>query len=656
MKKIFFYPILFLCLQIYSQNNSEVPYVFDKVNADNLRMKRYAKDTTANALVLFEYGNTIVENINDQLNLKTTVYKKIKIFNKEGEDHATITIAIYNDDDEERQEKVINLKAVTHNLQDKNTYLNASKIYTNKISENWKEVTFTFPNVKPGSILEYQYDLRSKFFFNFRGWTFQSDIPKLQSEFHALIPGNWIYNRSLRGSLKLVKNEATIKRKCLTFSSRKSADCEKLTYIMKDIPAFIEEEEYTTTKENYISKIKFELAEIFYTDGTSRKFTTSWKETDKRLKTDESIGRQIKNKSYFLKNMPEELFAVDDKLSRCKGIYEYIQNYYSLNDNKQNIFDEEDVKKAYKEKFGSVSEINLSLISALRAADIDAKIILLSTRDKGFPTKVHPVMTDFNYIAAYIKLNNETFLLDASEKQLSFKMLPFQTLNSYGRVLDFENESFWYGLEPKIHSFSRTRLEIDLSDDHINGKLKIIDKGYYAWYKRKYLADNSKNKYLQEIENKSKNISIINYNNQNLSKLDALFEENIDIEFEEYTNNGNMIYFNPFISKLETNPFQLNERNYPVDFGYKRKISYMVKVNFPDNYKIVSVPESVNLALPDNGGTFISNTTIKENAVIIFSQYVLNKIIYTPVEYYYIKELFNQIIKTQNSLITLEKT
>jgi len=652
MKKLILFILLLFSTQIYSQKKNNTN-TFGKVSSSELEMTTYEKDTTANALVIYEHGNTIVEYEDSQTYLKTSVYRKIKILNKEGVKHATIKIYFSNDND---KSQVDDIKAITYNLNEPNTPLNTKHVYTTVVNENLKEVTFTFPNVKAGSILEYQYNLKTRTFFNFSGWVFQSDIPKIYSEFHALIPGNWRYNRQLKGLLKLSRNEASIKKNCFSFGFEFSADCEDLTYAMKDIPAFIEEKKYSTTKNNYISKIEFELAEVLYTDGTTKKFTTSWKETDKWLKRDENIGRQVKNNSFFLKKLPSELIPIEDKVKQCKSIYEYIQNYYSINIDKTYIFRNTDVKKAYLNKFGNFSEINLALINTLQSVGIDAKILLLSTRDRGFATKSHAVINDFNYLIAHITINNQTYLLDASDNYLSFDMLPFKALNSYGRVLDFDNGSYWYDIEPHINTYNRTSLEIDLNNDIIYGKLKVINNGYFALKKRKSINVSTESKYLLELENDSKNIIINNYKNLNLNNLNKKLIEEFEIEFEESEAVGNMIYFNPFINKVKTNPFLLNERTYPIDFGYKKKLSYIVKINTPNNYKIISAPESVRLSIPNKGGVFLCNTTMKDNEITIFLQYSLNKTIYSPQEYPYLKEFYNQIIKTQNSLITLEKT
>lgn len=86
---------------------------------------------------------------------------------------------------------------------------------------------------------------------------------------------------------------------------------------------------------------------------------------------------------------------------------------------------------------GNLSEINHGLINALQAGDIDAKIFLSSTRENGFPTKLHPVMTDFNYLMAFVNIDGKEYLLDASEKNLPFNMVSYDALNSFWKSNGF---------------------------------------------------------------------------------------------------------------------------------------------------------------------------------------------------------------------------
>ena len=57
MKKITPLIILFFTLFSYSQKNTD--YTFGQVTNEEINLTKYLKDTTANALVLYESGNTI---------------------------------------------------------------------------------------------------------------------------------------------------------------------------------------------------------------------------------------------------------------------------------------------------------------------------------------------------------------------------------------------------------------------------------------------------------------------------------------------------------------------------------------------------------------------------------------------------------------------
>ncbi|MEN8186671.1 MAG: DUF3857 domain-containing protein [Bacteroidota bacterium] len=651
MKHILSVVFFLSVFNIFSQY--KYPYTFGRVTNEELNMLKYEKDTTANAVVLYEHGNTKVVEGSHGYFLRTTIYRKIKILNKEGEEHATVKIYTYND--KNSSEKVKRIKAATNNLKEPRTYLIDNNIYTKTINERWKEVTFTFPNVKTGSVLEYQYDLESKFFFNFKGWKFQSDIPKIYSEFHASIPGYWQYNRRLKGFHKLTKNEAQIKTNCFEIG-RSSASCEEVTYAMKDIPALIEEEDYSTTRDNYISEIKFELSKISYPDGRIKEYTTTWEETDKRLKADESIGRQLNNKSFFEKNLPSEIFKEENNISKAKEIYAYIQNHYSLNSDKKYIFKDVDVRKAYKENFGNVSEINIALINALQIAGIESNIMLVSTRNNGFPTKKHPVMTDFNYVVAYAYINNTNYILDASDKNLPFSILPYKALNGYGRVLDFDNGSFWLDIVPKINTYNRVLTNLKLSDDgNLSGTLSEVNSGYFAKFRRDKIKINTQDDYLISREEKMENIEINSYTNAELENLDKPLKEKFEVTIEAVENTGNTLYINPFIGKFNKNPFNLDQRSYPVDFGFKFNETYIGKIEIPATFKIKSIPKPVNIKLNDNSASFIAKCTKDENIITIFTKILLKKPIFNPEEYQDLKEFFNQIINTQKTLIILEK-
>ena len=435
--------------------------VFGKITDTEKDITVYQKDSTANAVFLYERGETVFKDTRFRILISTHYYARIKLFNKEGFDYATVEIPIYNN--KEASEKVKDIKAVTHNGE-RQVYLAAANVYTERKNEYWSVVKFTLPDIKEGSIIEYEYTLESPFKFNFKGWTFQNDIPKIYSEFHALIPGNYVYNRRLSGYQELLLNESKLKKNCFSVEGiSKMADCEEVTYAMENIPAFIEED-YMTAKVNHISAINFELSEFMGFDGVKYKYTKTWEDVDKEFRTEKTVGVQLRKVDYLEKRLPEDILITEPLLERAKKVYAFIQNHFRW-DGKLRLFNEVNVKKAFDEQVGNAAEINIALINALNAAGIETYALLLSTRENGLPTRLHPVITDFNYLVAKTDIDGVTYLLDATQRSLPFGTLPLRALNGYGRVMEFKKGSYWLDINPEKNSVIQTTLTIELTED-----------------------------------------------------------------------------------------------------------------------------------------------------------------------------------------------
>lgn len=651
MKKIITLLLFLTTINFYSQNNSI--YTFGKLTNEDLSLKKYELDTTANAVVLLDLGNTVFLKRNGKTIISSKYYQKIKIFNTEGFKHATFNIPVYNNGT--TTEKVIGIKAITHNNLDK-TPLDKKLIYKEKINEKRQEVKFTMPNLKKGSIIEVEYTIETPFIYNLTGWDFQSDIPKIFSQYKASIPGNFMYNRTLNGYLKLKINDAVVKKNCFVISEfERAASCEVVTYAMENIPAFIEEE-YTTSKDNFISKIKFELSEIQQIRGNTRKFTTTWKAVDKKFKNDKDIGGQLRKTKFFEDKLPTELKNIDTDLKKAKTIFTFIQNHFTWN-KKTGIFGTINLKNAFETKIGNVGEINISLINALKSVGLNTELVLISTRNNGFPTKLHPVISDFNYIIAKVNINNKSYLLDATSKLTPFGLLPYRCLNGYGRVMDFKNESYWLDIIPIKNSKIQLSASLKLNTDGtITGKLRKASFGYDALFRRNNILDKSEDDLIAEFETIFNNLEVTNYTTLPITEIDKPVIETIEFIIEKEDDFTNL-YLNPFLSEqLKVNPFKQENRLYPVDFGYQRKYIVYFTLEIPENYSIESFPKSKAIALPENKGSFILKVKKEEASKITLSSTIkINNTIFYNNEYVFLKMFYNQIINAQKIPIVLKK-
>ncbi|WP_282162176.1 DUF3857 and transglutaminase domain-containing protein [Ulvibacterium marinum] len=645
--------LLFFCILSTSAQNKTT---FGKLTTAEKSMSIYEKDPSAHAVVLYEKGNNYFKVVNRHIRLIKEYHVKIKILDEKGFDQGTVEIPLYHNN--ALAEKVTSLKAVTHN---DNTQYNVlpSEIFENDHSERWRVKTFTFPKMQKGSILEYSYTITTPYDFNFNGWDFQGSIPKIYSEFNAKIPGNWVYNRSLRGNLELDVNDAHIQKGCFTIDGYpKAADCEVLKYTMKDIPAFKEDGDFMLSAENYRSRLDFELSQYNRLDGTTNKYTKSWKDVDREFRSDKDIGRQLAKKGFFERHVPEKLLIEGDELTRAKNIFEFVQEHFTWNE-QYSSYGKARVKEAFEAQKGNAWEINMSLINLLNAADIPTNLMLLSTRKRGLPTKMHPVMSNFNYVVGKTEIGGKSYLLDATDKYMPFGFLPFRALNHYGRVMDFKNDSYWYDIKPQTRNRYQVRAQIKFDPDENKalGVFDAVSMGYNAVDMHKTLSEKSEEEYLDSVEEDIPgNFAITSYELVKQRTDKQMVSQRFKFEIEDVLN-GDMAYVNPFFIRFfNKNPFQLEERNYPIDFGYPRSYRYQIILTIPDGYVIQELPENKSIALGDTMATLKFYSTGNASQISFSFELALNGSYFTEKDYNALKALFKEAVDLQkNSLVVFKK-
>jgi len=119
---------------------------------------------------------------------------------------------------------------------------------------------------------------------------------------------------------------------------------------------------------------------------------------------------------------------------------------------------------------------------------------------------------------------------------------------------------------------------------------------------------------------------------------------------------GNLLYFRPlFYEALEENPFKLEERLYPVEYAYKKDITYMLNFTVPEGYKLEEKPENEFVSLPDNAANFSYRISVSGNRIQVMSKYSINKLTYPSEDYSDLKEFFNHIVAKHAEQIVLIK-
>ena len=558
-------------------------FTFDNVSNGELDMKKYAKDTSAHAVVLQEFGKASIETVIDEnIRLVFDYHVKIKIIDNKGVDNATVEIPVYNysDEDVDSYEIVEGIAGVTYYKDDngltQKIELGNKNIYPVKQTKHLAIYKFAMPGVRSGSVIEYKYRLVSPYLEKFRPWVFQGSIPKVYSEYETHIPGYWSYYVSLKGGLVLTKKTSTTEAHCFSVNGGSSsivstsADCAVTAYGMGDIPAFVGEE-YMTARDNFLSSINFELAEYKgpYSD-VKMKVTKEWKDADEVLKQEFFFGNQLKKKMLFSDRIIPVVAGIPDGLGKAKAVYAWVQQMFKWNGD--SYFESSDaLSKALEKHTGNAADINLSLIIALNAAGLNANAVLLSTRDNGTVSSLYPAISDFNYVIARVDIGGTGYLLDATDPLLAFGMLPLRCLNGKGRLFSMDKPSYFIDINPPQKQKSTRTMDLTLqTDGKLKGTLVTYAVGYDAYQERIAVKKfNSTDEYLEDFNNKLHRVKILKANISNLDSLEQPVIERYELEID-ITNKmaENSLSFNPFFwNRIDVNPFNLTERLFPVDMG-----------------------------------------------------------------------------------------
>ncbi len=669
MKKVTLTSILCLfAITLDAQN-----YKFGKVSNEELQEERYEKDSTASAAVL--YRNVDVHynyDISEGFSVVKDVYERIKIYDKKGFDFATVKEMLYIGGTS--KENFSSLKAYTYNMEGgkiEKVKLKNSEVFSKELSKYYKEETFTMPNLKEGSVIEFQYKVTSPYTYSIDEILLQYDIPIKKQEVKITIPEFYVFTPRIKGYLQAIPEISTANKKINYTSGDKSSTglgsqtgsyrsrsidykAKVSKFNMEDVPA-LKEEAYVNNMNNYRAGVNYEIQFVKFPNEIGKSYAATWESVAKSIYESENFGKQLEFTKYFKNDLKSLLNGETDEVKKAAMIFKFVQDKMNWN-NYPGKFTDEGVKEAYKKESGSVADINLMLVAMLKTSGLDANPVLVSTRDNGVP--LFPTRDGFNYVLASVMLNGQNVLLDACNKYTEPGLLPTTTLNWFGRMVKEDGTSSVVSMMPEKKSKTITYLNIDLKPNgDISGKERETLGFYNAFQFRNLYNNVQEESYLEKKENLFDGMEITNYSVKNKNVIGKPIVESYDFTMEAQADViGDKIYFSPLFFHTDSeNPFKLEERSYPVDFVYPRHDKITAIINIPEGFQIASVPDNLNLGLPKNMGTFKYKTLQKENQLQVVVDLIINQAVIPANDYVPVKDFFRMVVEKETEKVVLSK-
>lgn len=650
MKKLLFI-FCFISVTVFAQK-----YDLGKVTIEELSQTEHPLEKEAPATFLFSKCRNYMDYFNGNFMLITEVEVKIKIYNKEGYDWASVTVPLYQDGT--TAETVDFSNAYTYTLVNgkvEKTKLKKEGEFSERINKYRVLKKITMPNVSEGCIIEYKYQIRSPFISSVNDWYFQKTVPVDYSSFSLTTPEYFRYNTNMRGYIFPKKTTTKSERTQTSGTSRFNYTEENNTYTMHNVPS-IQQEEFVSNIRNYMASISHELMSIQYPNQPPKFFSTSWEEVTKNIYENDNFGGELKRTGYFEKDIESGISGNKSRDEKVAFLFDYVKNNIKWNEN-YGYYCDEGVRNAYKNKTGNAAEINLILTAMLRHAGVNANPVLISTRTHGIP--LFPSRTAFNYVICAVEIEDDLILLDATDKNALPNILPLRAVNWFGRLIRKEGSSNIVELNPKFISKYNVLMNASLTPDgKATGKVMSQRTDYAAFIQRSNYAGVNPAQYQERLENRYNGIDIENLVSQNLT---SDLNKPVGESFEFTDSNdieiiGDKMYVSPLLFyAMSENPFKREKREYPIDFTFPIHEKHTISIEIPEGYAIESLPKSEGFAITENMASFRYVMNQSGNKIQVMIQEELNAPIISSEHYEDLKNYYQKVVDKHNEKIVLKR-
>lgn len=630
---------------------------FGVVRKDDLALAVYEKDPEAEAVVLFDVGESVFFDTDRGYDIRFTRTKRIKIFNKAGVDYAEVSIPFYVDGFG-KTEIIISIEAYSYNLVNGalvKKELDKAKVYEERINDRWRAKKFVFPDVKEGSVIEYKYVLQTPFHFNLPDWEFQDRIPTIYSQYTAKLIPFYEYVFLAQGISKFDFQESKPDKLTRSWGSVGGGlEFKDMihTYVMKDVPAF-RDEAFITSPNDYLAKIDFQLAKFNSPRGGNTEIITTWPALNKELLKHQNFGKYTKSAEKLAAKILETEINTGQKnsLEKSKQIIEYVKASFSWNGSYSKTASKSP-KEFLNQKSGNAADINLFLIAMLRAAGVDAQPVILSTRNHGKIKSDYPFEHFFNYVIVLVNIDKHAFLADGTEALIAFNRIPPRCINEKGLVV-IDTEVKWVDLHSSIQSLENKNISLTLDTKSLKAKAGVTIQAteFEALdYRNSFNNDSTK---IKESLTKSgiSSVSRINTYNYDKANLPYIISYEGETSLERIDNK---IVVSPFLNfPIKENKLTQKKRAHPVDFIYSKKETLTSVIDIPKGFKVVSIPEEymVNSDLAEISLKY----NITDNVIEAVAHYHFKKSLYISAEYDKIKLYFDMMVKKFNEEVVFEE-
>lgn len=618
---------------------------------NNITKSSYSLDTSASAIVLYEKVYFTL-TVSDGPNVVHRYLRRIiKVLTDEGKRYADVTeganysqyLYAYSPKPIGTTYNWVDGKIVETKLDDREAKIQLE-------NNNRQILKFSMPEVRAGSIIEYEYSIDEPKGYVFGYWNFQDDIPKLYSEVEVTSSNGFYlaFTQSLHHFDKFDDNQniadSTIPDTyCTSFTTSGSTDHKR--WVRKNIEA-IKTEPFVTNIYNYNEKIFFQDKYARYNLGVNA--NTEWKDIDDSYYQNNFFIKELKRPHPNLTKLVSQVTAnIYDSLKLAKTIYRYVRDSFAINtmEYKPN----QSLSNILETRKGSIMKINEVLIGMLKEVGLSAAPVLLNTTSNIRMNETRPIPALINRMVVQTTIGGKKYFLDPLANLNSFGVLMPDCYNGYARVLG-EDSGYAVDLNPDLLVDKDVTTVNTLNADPDNYLLKC--KHYYgnatAPQKRRNWITDSTHVRNEIIQTFPAGFELVDYTVENLNNPDTVLALTYTVKVPWVSNT---LYMSVFMQQFySSNPFVTMERKYPIEFPNAREDFFIMNMQIPKGYICTDSVVSAEYQFDEKTGIkYIAIYDKDSNTLGINAHYSLRETYFDATDYKPLKSFFDDLISLQQT-------
>ena len=629
---------------------------FGKPTQEELEMTQYDPDPEADAVVLYNTCDaqyTITAAADFRIIYRHKV--RIKVLKPEGTSQANVEITFVDPEESGSAKEIISgLKASSYNLEGGKvvrTKMNGDMKSEERIDKYRSRQKFAVPNVKVGTVIEYEYECQSDYFFSPDTWYAQTDIPVFYTDYTISIPDWFQFRDSFTGQCQLERKADQDNFSVFVQGQQLSTATKRLTYVGNCLPA-LKDDPFIHCMEDYCTKVNFDISGISIPGSVYKSYNHSWTDIAYSLYEDDDFGKRYELKNPLAEQ--QKALSLDDMDLRKKvsALRTLLLQNYKWNDSFS--FWGVSSRKAAKEDELNAGSLNFILMSMMRDAGIEALPVVMSRRSKG-RLPFFPTASAFNAMVLQVAETDSTwFYVDACDDDYPVGSLNTDLLVDRAMRIGTKSAQM-VNVADACSGKSQTNIVAQISADGVlSGTMQAVCRDEDAAYFRKaFRAAQDSTRFIEEMATRY-NVEYDSYevNGQRggAERVDEriTFHRNLEVA-------GDMIYVNPFLFIDATSPFTEEKRDLPVEFDYNKSLRAGISLRLPEGYAVEEMPKNRLLQSPDKSITCRIATRLKDGTITINYNFARKAMLYAATDYELLRSIHADIEAACGEMIVLKK-